>query len=247
MRVVPGYIRLSNTLFFSFKHIKTYNREEYYKMKTLIVVDMQNDFVSPLGSLTVPKGEELIEPISKLMQDPDRDWHRIVVTRDWHPARHVSFAKNHKDKEPFSTYTYRSPRPGDDSTQEGILWPVHCVKNTWGSQLVDHIMDQVLTKHMKIVDKGFLTDREYYSAFNDIWNFHKTDMNKYLEKHHTDEVYIVGVSLEYCVKATAISAAELGYKTTVLLDYTRPISEDPEVVNKAIEELKAHNVNVVGK
>ena len=85
----------------------------------------------------------------------------------------------------------------------------YTVKNTWGSQLVDQIMDQVVTNHIKIVDKGFLTDREYYSAFHDIWNFHKTDMNKYLEKHHTDEVYIVGVALEYCVKATAISAAEL--------------------------------------
>ncbi|CAI4531369.1 CBM_collapsed_G0023590.mRNA.1.CDS.1 [Saccharomyces cerevisiae] len=72
-------------------------------------------------------------------------------------------------------------------------------------------------------------------------------MNKYLEKHHTDEVYIVGVALEYCVKATAISAAELGYKTTVLLDYTRPISDDPEVINKVKEELKAHNINVVDK
>ena len=70
-------------------------------MKTLIVVDMQNDFISPLGSLTVPKGEELINPISDLMQDADRDWHRIVVTRDWHPSRHISFAKNHKDKEPY--------------------------------------------------------------------------------------------------------------------------------------------------
>ncbi|CCK70122.1 nicotinamidase KNAG_0D03760 [Huiozyma naganishii CBS 8797] len=213
-------------------------------MKTLIVVDVQNDFLPPKGSLAVPHGDEVIDPIIELINDPAQDWHRVVFTKDWHPKKHTSFAITHNQPE-FSKYTYKSPRFGDLTTQEGTLWPVHCVQNTWGAQITNKLMKEVSKHHFKIVDKGFLRDREYYSAFHDIWKFHRTDLDDYLRKHHTTEVYIVGLALDFCVKCTAISAAELGYKTTILKDYTRAINTDDESMAKLEKELQENDVALV--
>ncbi|CCC66745.1 hypothetical protein NCAS_0A01870 [Naumovozyma castellii] len=212
-------------------------------MKALLIIDVQNDFLPPNGSLAVPKGDEIVNPILSLIHDSQQDWHRVVMTRDWHPKNHISFAKRH-GQEPYSSITYKSPRPGDSSTQEGTLWPVHCVQNTRGSQLADPLLKETYKNHYKIVDKGFLSDREYYSAFNDIWDFHKTELNDYLKKHHITQVYVVGLALDFCVKNTAISAAKLGYETIILKDYTRAINSDEESMEKLKKELEEHNIKL---
>ncbi|KAL3231156.1 Nicotinamidase [Nakaseomyces bracarensis] len=210
-------------------------------MKTLLVIDMQNDFAKPNGSLYVPEGEKVIEPIVELMKDPQ--WHRVVVTRDWHPPNHVSFARTH-GKPDFSEIEYQCPKPGDDSHQTGVLWPVHCVQNSTGAQLAPEILETVQEKHIKIVDKGYLPDREYYSAFNDIWDWHHTELDEYLKKHHTTEVYVVGLALDYCVMNTAISAANLGYDTTILKSYTKAIYTDDEHKKQLHEKLEKNNVKL---
>lgn len=211
-------------------------------MKALIIVDVQNDFLPPKGPMAVPGGDEIIEPIIELIHNGE-DWHRVVMTRDWHPKRHTSFARNH-GQEPYTEFTYKSPRPGDDSTQVGTLWPVHCLQNTFGSQLADSLLRETYKNHYKIVDKGFLADREYYSAFCDIWNFHKTELHEYLQKHHITEVTIVGLALDICVKETAISAADLGYKTTVLKDYTRAFHDDDSTMAALKKEFAEHNITL---
>lgn len=213
-------------------------------MKTLLVVDVQNDFLPPKGSLAVKGADKIVEPILNLIQDQSRDFHRVVFTRDWHPENHISFAKNH-DLPEFSEYTYKSPRVGDDSTSVGTLWPVHCIQNTWGSQLADPLLNEASRHHNKVIDKGFLPDREYYSAFNDIFNHHHTELDVYLQKHHTTEVYICGLAMDYCVKDTAISAVELGYKVYIYEDLTRPIFDDEEHMTKMYEELKAHGIELI--
>lgn len=210
-------------------------------MKTLLVIDVQNDFITPDHSMYVPQGEEVVSPIVELMKDPQ--WHRVVVSRDWHPQNHISFAKNH-GVEDYTETTYKSPRPGDDSTQPATLWPVHCVQNTRGAQLAPDILELVNSKHIKIVDKGYLSNCEYYSAFNDTWEWHKTELDEYLKKHHTTEVYVVGLALDFCVKNTAISAAKLGYDTTILKDYTKPIYTDADHQQQLEKDLKEHNVKV---
>ncbi|CCD24694.1 nicotinamidase NDAI_0D03800 [Naumovozyma dairenensis CBS 421] len=212
-------------------------------MKALLIIDVQNDFLPPNGTLAVPHGDEIVHPILELIHDEKQDWHRVVMTRDWHPKNHISFAKRH-NQEPYSKITYKSPKPGDKTTQEGVLWPVHCIQNTRGSQLADPLLKETYKNHYKIVDKGFLSDREYYSAFHDIWNFHKTELHEYLQKHHITEVYIVGLALDYCVKETAISAAKLGYKTTILKDYTKPVNSDDESMMKLKEEFNSYNIKL---
>lgn len=221
-------------------------------MKTLVVIDVQNDFL-PGGSLAVKDGDKIVGPIVELMKSDQ--WHRVVVTRDWHPPNHISFAKVH-GKEPYDEIEYQWPgrreslgRAGYDPsgelpTQKGTLWPVHCVSNTVGSQLAPKILDFVRDNHVKIVDKGFLRDREYYSAFADIWNLHQTDLDEYLRKHHTDELYIVGLAMDFCVMHTAIDGAKRGYNTTVLKDYTKPIHDDPQSLQKTEKNLTDHGVHI---
>lgn len=214
-------------------------------MRALIITDMQNDFLPPKGSLPVPQGDEIVQPILDLIhQEEQQDFHRIVLVRDWHTRNHTSFAQSHNLPE-YSQFEYKSPRPGDKSTQIGTLWPVHCVQNTWGSQLANPLLKETYHTHLKIVDKGFLSDREYYSGFSDIWNFHKTELHDYLQKHHITEVLVVGLALDYCVKETAISAAKLGYETTIVKSLTKAIHNDEESMNNLKKVLDENNVKLV--
>lgn len=211
--------------------------------KALLIIDVQNDFLPPNGSLAVNRGGEIIKPIIKLMDD--EDWDSIVMTRDWHNADHTSFAVNHGLPE-FAEFTYDSPVPNSNEKQDAMLWPVHCVQGTMGSHVADELQE-ILLKHPEIavVNKGYLKDREYYSAFNDIWNDHKTELHDLLQNDKIEEVVVVGLALDYCVKSTAMSAAKLGYKTTILKDYCRAIDNKPEAMQKLYEELKRNNVKLV--
>ncbi|SCV04139.1 LAMI_0H13718g1_1 [Lachancea mirantina] len=208
--------------------------------KALIVVDVQNDFLPPSGSLAVPQGDQVVSGIAHLMQD-DR-WACVVVTQDWHPKTHTSFAVNHQQPD-FSEFTYTSPTDSS-RTQRGMLWPVHCVQDTPGSELAPTIaatLEELATDH-HVVKKGYLADREYYSAFNDIWGLHKTELHSLLDRHGINDVFVVGLALDYCVKNTAISAAQLGYRTTILQDYTRGIANDSKSMASLKQELVQNDV-----
>lgn len=215
-------------------------------MKALLVIDVQNDFVPPDGSLAVGHGDEVVKPIIDLMEDKDGKYHwdKIVLTRDWHPANHTSFAKTHGLSD-FSPFVYDSPVKGDDSKQDATLWPVHCVQNTKGSELVDALKEEVAKHNYTVVNKGYLADREYYSAFNDIWNDHVTELHKLLQDAGITEVFVVGLALDFCVKNTAISAAHLGYKTTILQQFTRAIAADDKSMASLKQELQREKVSLL--
>lgn len=211
-------------------------------MKALIVVDVQNDFL-PGGSLGVPYGDEVIRPIVELIEDPAQKWDQIIMTRDWHPRNHTSFAEQHSLPD-FALFTYVFEIDGEKKSQDATLWPVHCVQETYGSQLAAELVEEQKKIKCPIVDKGFLQDREYYSAFNDIWYQHRTELDSYLHAHDIDEVYVVGLALDFCVKNTAISASNLGYKTTILQNYTRAIFSDKKSVQNLRHELNENNVQL---
>ncbi|SCU89291.1 LAFA_0E17106g1_1 [Lachancea sp. 'fantastica'] len=208
--------------------------------KALIIVDVQHDFLPPKGSLAVSAGDEVVSPIVDLMRD--ERWCVVVATQDWHPENHVSFARNH-DLPDFSPFDYASPS-NPSKTQAATLWPVHCVQDSWGSQLAPKLaqaFDTLQCDH-HVVQKGFLSDREYYSAFNDIWNDHHTSLDALLQKHGVNDVFVVGLALDYCVKSTAISAAQLGYRTTILKNYTRAIASDDKSMSNLKQELVQNDV-----
>ncbi|CEP64143.1 nicotinamidase LALA0_S10e03422g [Lachancea lanzarotensis] len=210
--------------------------------KALIIVDVQHDFLPPKGSLAVSTGDEVVSPIVELMQD--ERWCVVVATQDWHPENHVSFARNH-DLPDFSPFDYTAPS-NSSKTQRATLWPVHCVQDSWGAQLAPELaqaLDGLQCDH-HVVQKGTLSDREYYSAFNDIWNDHHTGLDALLQKHGVNDVFVVGLALDYCVKSTAISAAQLGYRTTILKDFTRAIASDDRSMCNLKQELVQNDISL---
>lgn len=176
--------------------------------RALLVIDVQNDFL-PKGALAVAGGDVIIQPINQLMES--FDW--VLATKDWHPINHVSFAKTWS-KKIGETVSIR----GCDQK----LWPVHCVENTWGSEFPKSLdSDQI----HHIFYKGHARNVESYSAFFDQNHNPATSLQTFLTIHQIQELYLVGLATDYCVKATALDALELGYKIHIVLDCCKGIEE----------------------
>ena len=198
-------------------------------MKALIVVDIQNDFL-PGGTLAVNNGDLIIPIVNSLM----RQFELVIATQDWHPVNHGSFASNHENK-----------KPGDQIVLNGldqVLWPDHCVQHTWGAEFSTELD---ISKFFKIFQKGTNIHVDSYSGFFD--NGKKTDigLNDYLQNSGVDEVFIVGLATDYCVKFTAIDAAELGYKTHVIADATRAVNLTDDDFERSLQEMNSKGINTI--
>jgi len=192
------------------------------KMKALIIVDLQNDFL-PGGALPVPHGDEVI-PLANELQ---RQFRLVVATKDWHPPDHGSFAANHKGK-----------RPGDRIILDGIeqiLWPVHCVQNTRGAEFAP-LFDTTRIAH--IFHKGTERNIDSYSTFFDNAHRRHTGLAHYLEERSIKDIYLLGLALDYCVKYSALDARQLGLNTHVILDGCRGIELEHGDISRALEEMK---------
>lgn len=204
-----------------------------YSKSALIIVDMQNCFVSgsdkSVHSLPVNGGRDLVEKINKIQKRFDL----VVATKDWHPANHISFASNHPTGKVFGNIKLK-----DGSHQ--ALWPDHCVKNTLGSNFIKGLDT---TKVSKIVYKGEDTNTDSYSGFMNNNKSDMTPMHDYLKAEKVSEVYVVGLAADYCVKFTAIDGANLGYKTYFIKDLTKAV--DPSILPSLYKELKSNKVKVI--
>lgn len=136
----------------------------------------------------------------------------VVLTQDWHPEQHISFAENHKDKVPFETVelTY--------GTQ--VLWPKHCVQ---GSHDAEFHPDLDVPTAQLIIRKGFHADIDSYSAFYGGWPENANRPNGYLKEHQVDTVYVVGIATDFCVAWTALDAVDFGFNTYVIEDACKAI------------------------
>lgn len=184
----------------------------------LIVIDMQDDFVH--GSLAVPGATSIIGEINALLDLP---WQIRVGTRDFHPRDHVSFAETHGKPLLSKTVIYH---PDDEKKEKGIeqvMWPVHCVANTKGADFVEGLNS---TKLDVIVHKGTHPHIESYSAFKDIWGRNTTELPGLLQERGVTDIFFVGVAGDYCVKYTAIDAVEFGYRTWLVTDCIKSISDE---------------------
>jgi nicotinamidase/pyrazinamidase len=197
-------------------------------MNALILVDLQNDFL-PGGALAVPHSDEVI-PVANALE---KKFDLVVATKDWHPADHVSFAVNHPGKQPGDIVLLE--------TGEQVLWPVHCVRQTAGAELAP-----ALNKHPihRVFAKAVDTKLDSYSGFYDVGQ-RSTGLAEYLQEQGVDEVYILGLATDYCVKATALDAVQLGFKTSVIEDACRPVNLQPGDEERAIAEMRSAGVNIV--
>ena len=176
----------------------------------LIVVDVQNGF-TPGGNLAVAHADQIIPNINQLAQYFDN----IVITQDWHPENHISFAQNHAGKQPFETIKL------DYGTQ--VLWPAHCVQGTPDAELHP---DLNVPNAQLIIRKGFHAQIDSYSAFMEADHKTTTGLAGYLKERGIDTVFIVGIATDFCVAWTAIDACKLGFKAYVISDATKGIDLD---------------------
>ena len=177
------------------------------KQSVLIVVDVQNGF-TPGGNLAVANADEIIPKINQLAQK----FKLIVLTQDWHPDQHISFADNHPNKKPFETIELDYGRQ--------VLWPKHCVQGTHDAEFHPHL--NIPTAQL-IIRKGCHQNIDSYSAFMEADRKTPTGLNGYLREHQINTVYIVGIATDFCVAWTAIDAAELGFDTYVIEDACKAI------------------------
>jgi nicotinamidase/pyrazinamidase len=173
----------------------------------LIVVDVQNDFC-PGGALAVPKGDEVIAPI---LRAAPRFAH-IVLTQDWHPAGHWSFATAHPGREPLETV--------EMAYGEQTLWPEHCVQGTWGAELHPELD---LPQAELILRKGFRAEVDSYSAFYENDRQTETGLAGYLRERGLKRAFFAGLAYDFCVGFSALDARELGLETVVLPEACRAI------------------------
>lgn len=198
-------------------------------MKALIVVDVQNDFCAG-GALPVPEGDRVVEVINRVQPEFDL----VVATQDWHPADHGSFAANHSGR-----------RPGEQMDLAGlpqILWPIHCVQGTAGAELHPGL-DQ--SRIAVVFPKGTDPEVDSYSGFFDNDRRRGTGLGEYLKSRGVTEVYVCGLATDYCVKATALDAVGLGFKTYLVEAACRGAELQAGDARGAIEEMRRQGVVIV--
>jgi nicotinamidase/pyrazinamidase len=175
--------------------------------EALIVVDLQNDFCDG-GALAVPGGTAIVPAVNRLIAQHDH----VVLTQDWHPPGHASFAASHEGAEPFST----RPFPYGPQT----LWPTHCVQGTRGAEFHP---DLESTKAEMIVRKGFHRGVDSYSAFRENDRMTRTGLDGYLKARGITRVVLCGLALDYCVGWSALDARQAGFDVAVAVDATAAI------------------------
>jgi nicotinamidase/pyrazinamidase len=194
----------------------------------LLVIDMQTDFL-PGGPLPVEGGDSIIAGINELAARFDH----VVLTQDWHPRNHISFASTHAGKQPF-TDSVEAPY-GHQS-----LWPDHCLQGTPGAA----IDPRVDIPHAELLlRKGFRTNIDSYSAFVENDKHTRTGLAGFLRERELKRLFFVGLALDFCVGYSALDATRLGFEAVVLDDLTRAV-DLPGTVEHTRTCFAQHNVRV---
>ena len=173
----------------------------------LIIVDAQYGFM-PGGGLAVADGDAVVPVINRIAPR----FANVVLTQDWHPADHISFAANHPGRAPFETITL--------PYGEQVLWPTHCVQGTRDAALHD---DLRVPQAQLIIRKGFHCDVDSYSAFMEADRRTSTGLAAYLKARGISKLYLCGLATDYCVAWSALDARAAGFEATVIEDACRAI------------------------
>jgi nicotinamidase/pyrazinamidase len=179
----------------------------------LLVIDVQNDFCTG-GALAVPGGEKVVPAINRIAQN----FANVVLTQDWHPGDHVSFAANHAGKQPFQTIEL------DYGTQ--VLWPAHCVQGTAGAEFHG---DLDVKRANLVVRKGFRRGIDSYSALFENDKRTPTGLLGYLRERDLNTVFLAGLALDFCVRFSAEDARKAGFEVAVIEEACRGIDLDGSV------------------
>ncbi|WP_297598938.1 bifunctional nicotinamidase/pyrazinamidase [uncultured Cetobacterium sp.] len=199
-------------------------------MKALIVVDIQNDFCEG-GSLAVTDANKIIPIANNIIEYFNQNNFLVIATKDWHPSTHKSFASN----------------SGGAVGEVGILnnlpqiwWPNHCIENSFGSEFHPDLI-----KIQNIVYKGTDLEIDSYSGFFDNGKLKKTDLFKILKKNSVDELFILGLATDYCVKHTVLDALELGFDVRVVSNGCKGVNLSPQDSESALLEMQNKGAKII--
>ncbi|KAM3143419.1 hypothetical protein pb186bvf_004480 [Paramecium bursaria] len=184
--------------------------------KALVIVDVQNDFCEG-GSLEVANSLQIIPKINKFREQFDI----VILTQDWHPQDHISFHTSHQGQRPFTTIQLKPGKVID-------LWPPHCVQNTQGAEFHKNL---IVKETDYVFRKGQEIDKESYSGFG--WNLNNSKLKLFLIEQQIQQLYVVGLALDFCVLMTALDAFKLGLQIFIVKDLTQAVF--PEDANKKIK------------
>jgi len=196
-------------------------------MKTLIIIDAQNDFM-PGGALEVKDGDEIVPKINSVFSKFDL----IIATQDWHPKDHKSFASNHSGKNTFDTIILNG--------LEQTLWPNHCVQGSDGAKFHSELNTKPIEA---IFRKGMNPEIDSYSGFYDNDHQKNTGLAGYLRDKGADDLYFCGLAADICVYFSMIDALKENFNVSLLKQATKPLN--PEEFSIQIDELKKKGVSVI--
>lgn len=188
----------------------------------LLIVDVQNDFCSS-GALAVPHGDEVVSAINRL----SRLFQHVVLTQDWHPRGHLSFASSHPGAEAFQVV--------DVAYGRQTLWPDHCVQQSYGAEFHPALET---AKAELILRKGFRREIDSYSAFRENDGVTRTGFAGYLREREIERVFLAGLAYDYCVRFSAVDARSEGFSAVVIEDACRGIGLEGSAENGSMEETR---------
>jgi nicotinamidase/pyrazinamidase len=194
----------------------------------LLVIDVQNDFCDG-GALAVPGGEEVVPVIHRIAGA----FHHAILTQDWHPPDHHSFASHHPGRRPFET--------AETSHGPQVLWPDHCVQGSLGAAFHLHLQ---LDNTELILRKGFRANIDSYSAFLENDHRTRTGLAAYLRERELARIFLAGLAYDYCVRYSAIDGRAAGFEAYVIEDACRAIDREDSTAaaNHAFREAGVHRI-----
>jgi nicotinamidase/pyrazinamidase len=183
----------------------------------LLVIDVQNDFC-PGGALAVAEGDQIVPTINQIAQR----FRHVILTQDWHPAQHISFASTHNKKHYETTRVHYGLQ---------TLWPEHCVQNTVGADFHPALH---IPHASHVLRKGFRREIDSYSAFLENDHTTSTGLADYLHERGLKRLFLSGLAYDFCVRYSALDGADLGFECLVIEDATRPVA-----LHGSVEETNA--------
>jgi nicotinamidase/pyrazinamidase len=195
----------------------------------LLLIDLQNDFL-PGGTLAVSDGDQVIPIANELM----RDFKIVVASQDWHPANHGSFVSQHPNRTVGDTFRWNG------STQ--VVWPDHCIQGTYGAAFPPGLN---VSNISHLITKGEDPNVDSYSAFFDNAKIRATRLHALLQSLGINEIHVMGLATDYCVRASVLEALELGYRVTLQATGCRGVEIRPGDCAKAIDEMAFYGAEVL--
>ncbi len=195
-----------------------------------IIIDMQNDFMLG-GALPVREANQIIPGINKIIKIFYEKVGSIVLTQDWHPSTHKSFASNHPGKNPGDEYQTEAIGP--------VLWPNHCVQGTYGAEFHNSLE---ISYARAIIRKGMNPEIDSYSGFLENDKKTETGLSGLLKSLKIKRVFICGLALDYCCYFTAMDGVDFGFKVYFIVDLTRGIDIPEGNISQTLSNMKVKGI-----